>query len=101
MSRESKEIQVILDGRVLGQIELPGEPTFKAMAREAVNLPGLRDELQKNGVAGWGFDGGNFYITTNRKRPKAFAPNFQWYLAPMGGEVQKMDLGPNPFDDLL
>jgi hypothetical protein len=101
MSGETKEIQVILDGKVLGQIEVAGETSFRVMARQAMNLPGLRDELTKSGVAGWGFDGGNFYITTNKKRPKAFAPNFQWYLAPMGGEVQKMDLGPNPFEDLL
>lgn len=101
MSREVREIQVLVDGKVLGQIELAGDPSFKEMARGALDLPGLRDELSKSGVAGWGFDGGNFYITTGRKKLRSFAPNFQWYLAPMGGEVHKMDLGPNPFDELM
>ena len=101
MSEDSKEVQVILDGRVLGQVDVSGEVTFRTLAQEAIALPGLREELLKNGVAGWGFDGGNFYVTTNKKKPKNYSPNFQWYLSPMGGDVQKMDIGPNPFEDLL
>ena len=101
MSEDSREFHVLLDGKVLGSIDLGGDVSFRTMARAALKLPGLREELQQGGVAGWGFDGGNFYITTLRKKIKAFSANFQWYLAPMETESQKGQPSSNPFEDLL
>ena len=101
MKKKGREIQVVLDGAVRGLVYLPGVVSFKTMAEAACALRGVRTALRKQGVAGWGFDGANFYITTRSRRVKAFAPDFQWFVTSKPHAMPKLDFGPNPFTELL
>ena len=102
MSDKEDGLRIIIDGNAIGQIEFQGEATFRTLAEAACRVDEFRDTLKKHGVIGWGFDGMNFYVTTRRRRNKAFSENVQWYRSPMGEDGEKrFEFGSNPFDNLL